>query len=321
MTTNLFSSYRQGENRVTATFMAVLQRLSLPNIDRILGALLGETDFSLVTFINQPRGKDSTPDAKIKTGDSIVIETKTKPNEVDTNQVKRHLESVRDGEILLLLTPDDDKPKDLPDVVVWSNFSTLSEAVGEILDDEDAPPSEREAFLLREFNSMLWAEGLISSAKSRVVVVAAKIAWQEYEEHSVYACLSSRSFRPSEHIAFYVNGKIETVIPRIKSVIQEIVMTQEEQIESLKDDYQRKLAKELLSKIKHHPKFSEWEAYHRVMFLTGPDDGDTVKLKGPIINDKKDKNEKPTPFTMGQPRYVTLESLQKASKTSELEHC
>ena len=50
MTTNLFSTYRQGENRVTSTFMAVLQRLSLPNIDRILQALLGRDDFSLATF-------------------------------------------------------------------------------------------------------------------------------------------------------------------------------------------------------------------------------------------------------------------------------
>ena len=45
MTTNLFSTFRQGENRVTSTFMAVLQRLSLPNIDRILQALLDDSTF------------------------------------------------------------------------------------------------------------------------------------------------------------------------------------------------------------------------------------------------------------------------------------
>jgi hypothetical protein len=32
MTTSLFSTYRQGENRVTSTFLAVLERLSLPHI-------------------------------------------------------------------------------------------------------------------------------------------------------------------------------------------------------------------------------------------------------------------------------------------------
>ncbi len=61
MTMSLFSTYRQGENRVTATFLAVLERLSLPNIDRILGALLEDNAFNLVTFENQPKGKKSRP--------------------------------------------------------------------------------------------------------------------------------------------------------------------------------------------------------------------------------------------------------------------
>ena len=71
MTTPLFSTYRQGENRITATFLTVLQRLSLPNIDHILRRLLGkdEDSFSLVSFENQVHGKESVPDAKIGTGE------------------------------------------------------------------------------------------------------------------------------------------------------------------------------------------------------------------------------------------------------------
>ena len=57
----------------------------------------------------------------------------------------------------------------------------------------------------------------------------------------------------------------------------------------------------------------------KVMFLSGPSDDETIKLEKPIVNDKKDKNGKPTPFTFGQPRYVTLKSLEEASRTSELE--
>ena len=66
MTTPLFSTYRQGENRVTATFLAVLQRLSLPNIDRILQRLLWEDEesYNLVSFENQIRTKGSVPDAR-----------------------------------------------------------------------------------------------------------------------------------------------------------------------------------------------------------------------------------------------------------------
>ena len=104
MTTPLFSTYRQGENRVTATLVAVLLRLSLSNIDRILQALLEDTAFSLVTFDNQPRGKESTPDARIGTGAAVWFETKTVRNAVSTQQVKSHLNSLRPSENLLLLT-------------------------------------------------------------------------------------------------------------------------------------------------------------------------------------------------------------------------
>ncbi len=149
MTTNLFSTYRQGENRVTATFLAVLQRLSLPNIDRVLGALFGETSFSLVSFDNQPRMKTetpdtkTTPDAKIGTRRAIWIETKTSRGMVNLGQIRRQLERVDKGENLLLLTPDDDKPKDLPDRVAWSNFRTLAgQPSKDILEDEEEPPSE-----------------------------------------------------------------------------------------------------------------------------------------------------------------------------------
>ena len=55
--------------------------------------------------------------------------------------------------------------------------------------------------------------------------------------------------------------------------------------------------------------------------ILGPSDDETIKLEKPIVNDKKDKNGKPTPFTFGQPRYVTLKSLEEASRTSELELC
>ena len=56
-----------------------------------------------------------------------------------------------------------------------------------------------------------------------------------------------------------------------------------------------------------------------VMFLSSADDGDTISLLEPIINDKKDRNGKPWPFVYGKVRYVTLESLQKARYTTDLE--
>jgi hypothetical protein len=40
----LFSTYRQGENRVTASLLAVLSRLGTDLTERVLGALLDEPD-------------------------------------------------------------------------------------------------------------------------------------------------------------------------------------------------------------------------------------------------------------------------------------
>ena len=216
MTTPLFSTYRQGENRVTATLLAVLQRLSLPNMDRILQTLLGDTAFSLVTFDNQPKGRGSIPDARIGTGPALWIETKTKRDTVNSRQLKNHLNSLGRGENLLLLTPDDQAPSGLHDhdAVAWSNFSTLASAIENILDDESDPPSEREAFLLREFILMLRQDGLLDSTAPRVMVLAARWAWPEYQRLGVYKCVPNKpmqQIKDSDHLAFYVNGQIQPI--------------------------------------------------------------------------------------------------------------
>ena len=204
MTTSLFSTYRQGENRVTSTFIAVLQRLSLPNMDRILQALLEDGDFNLVTFTNQVKVKklDTIPDAKIGMGHAIYIETKTKPNDVGKSQIKGHLEHVKDDERLLVLSPDESKPSlfsEMPFVndkrLVWSNFTTLAGVIEDILSDEGEPPTEREAFLLREILRMLQQDGLLFSSENQCLVIAAGHAWQYYEDLSAYLT-HPRNFRP-----------------------------------------------------------------------------------------------------------------------------
>lgn len=316
MTTNLFSTYRQGENRVTATFMAILQRLSLPNMHRILRALLGADSFSLVTFENQPKGKASTPDAKIRTGPTVWIETKTERGSLTLRQVKDHLKSVSAGEKLLLLTPDDSEPSWLDDLnrcaedkeVVWSNFIALFEIIGEILDDKDEPPSEREAFLLREFVSMLEQEGLTIAPQDRVIVVPAGHAWEMYKSLSVYRRSRDIRYRPSDHMAFYRDGKIQKLVPKIEMTVDKVQLTQDGishlELEEGQKARAKELLEELLPKIKADPKYNGFHGFTaKVLFLSAPNDGETVKLPQAIF---------------GAPVYVTLESLKKARKTSDL---
>jgi len=53
----LFSTYTQGENRVTSMFLAVLKHFNGRLAEDILGALTGESDFSPATFDNQVTGE------------------------------------------------------------------------------------------------------------------------------------------------------------------------------------------------------------------------------------------------------------------------
>ena len=119
MPTGLFSTYRQGENRVTSTLLAVLERLSLWNMDRLLrDGLLGDGDdaYRLITFKNQlkktSRGQESytVPDAEIFPGQQILIETKIAAGAAGQKQVEGHLAHLQSDGRLVLLTPDDGPP-------------------------------------------------------------------------------------------------------------------------------------------------------------------------------------------------------------------
>ena len=165
MTTPLFSTCRQGENRVTSTLLAVLQRLSLPNIDWILQALLDDEGFNLIAFENQPKLRDSIPDARIATGPSILVGTKTACNAVNNRLLNHHLSNALPGEKLLSLTPDGLPPPELNSQIIWSNFKTLVGVIDDILGDDTEPPSE-----------------------NRVMVLGARLAWPMYERLSVYRC-------------------------------------------------------------------------------------------------------------------------------------
>ncbi len=316
MTTSLFSVYSQRENRVTAAFLAVLERLSLPNMDRILQALLGNRDFRLVRFQNQPAGIKSRPDGIIKTSSSIWIETKTSENVVDHDQISRHLEGLQGKQKLLLLTPDDFRPACLHKDVSWSNFITLTKAIRKSLDDRDDPASEREAFLLRELIRLFDDQGLLVSTEKRVLVFPAPGAWPMYRSLSVYRRSTGRSFRKSAYIGFYTDGEIKPTVPRIKSEIKSIDLRNQEQIETL-DEKQREYVQELKKKIDSNALWHQFPHAFHLMFLSDPDDEETVKLTNSVKNDKKGRGGKGTAFTQSF-TYVNLDKLKVARTTGDL---
>ncbi|HJQ35812.1 MAG TPA: hypothetical protein VKB93_01605 [Thermoanaerobaculia bacterium] len=54
---SLFSTYSTGENRVTASILAVLRSLSLRHTERLLGAMLEAPELELLDFSN-PAGQE-----------------------------------------------------------------------------------------------------------------------------------------------------------------------------------------------------------------------------------------------------------------------
>jgi hypothetical protein len=322
MPVDVFSTYSMGENRVTASIMAVLRSLSLHRIERLLGALLEQLEFELVLFENQPgKGGAGVPDALIVSSCRILLEAKLKKNQVNLDQLKRHLKKLQETHAketfraLLVLTPDDHRPAAFDEIkdpmLVWSTYSALDQAIEELLDDRQEVVSEREAFLLRELQSLLLREKLLTS-ESDVVVVAARNAWPEYKEYHAYVCQPDRPFQAVQRIAFYTNQKICPLVPRILEVHNHVkfVPGLGGKLGELVD---KLLAEDIpLDTLRRMP-----GTPHKVFLLSPPGSTETIDLGREIVNDLKTKNGRSVAFTQGQ-RYVSIERLQQARTTTEV---
>ena len=312
---SIFSTYSTGENRVTASFLAVLRSLSLDRIQRLLGALLEQSEFELVRFENQPsKGGKGVPDAIIQSSIRILVETKIERNAVKLPQIERHLERLDEANemtaLLLIITPDDARPTVLESLddrrAAWASFAALDQAIDELLDDKYEVVSEREAFLLRELQNMLLEEGLIASATD-VVVVAARNAWPEYNEIHAYVCQPNRPFQQVSRVGFYSKGQVYPLVPKI--------LESHDAVEMKKGIYDGALGS-LVARLIDEQRRAEGELL-KVLILSAPAAMDTLKLPRPIPNDMKSKTGKGTAFTMGQ-RYVSSEALMTATTTSDL---
>jgi hypothetical protein len=166
--------------------------------------------------------------------------------------------------------------------------------------------SEREAFLLRELQAMLDNENLIGTAKD-TLVIAAKQAWPEYNEFNAYVCQPNRSFKQVEYLAFYHGNKIHELVPKILDSM--------ECLEMRKGLHAGKEG-DLVNYLLENNLRKEGET-NKILFLSPPDAPETVRLDKPIINDLVSAGGVRIAFTQNQ-RYVELNALKKANKTSDL---
>jgi hypothetical protein len=313
---SIFSTYATGENRVTASILAVLQSLALGRTERLLGALLQESEFELLHFENQPgKGGSGVPDAVISGSCRILVETKTARRAVKYEQLARHLKRLDGREStqrLLLLTPDDHKPDQVDAAsdprLAWANFATLDQAIDDVLADTRDVISEREAFLLRNLQIMLLEEDLLGRG-NQVVVVPARRAWDQYLRLSAYVCQSGRPFQHVEYVAFYSGGAIQPKVPRVVRVIDSVPFDPDADIPAD------------LSAIVHQMVESgerQRGVLQKVFLLSAPNAPDTITLLNPVENDLRTPNGRTVAFTQNQ-RYVSLERLRTSKLTSELD--
>jgi len=323
----LFSTYRGGENRVTSSMIAVFQRLELSLLQRLLGAVAQESALQLVAFVNQPSGIGaSVPDARMSAQFDYWFETKTVPNALSQKQLSEHYKNLAPDakhERLFIVTPDPEKPTVLDSLgderVIWFNFRAMSDAIDEILDDATTFVGEQTRFLLRELQQLFIEDGLLDVAD--VVVVAARFAWDEYNEHGVYICQPDRSFRPGlTHMGFYAHGAIQPKIAKILDQRQQPVTFDGDSMKKLQAGgaIDQRIANAI--KVSLDGGIHSAGQPYRVFVLSHPDDKETVTLSKPITNTTKAASGRNFAWTMGQ-RYTRLSALTKhgISTTTELE--
>lgn len=272
----------------------------------------------MVRFQNQPaeRSKDSrgVPDAVIEGSFRLLIETKRDRKKLDKDQLKRHLSRLKQGSVtdrvLLVITPHRDEPAEIGELkdklLIWKPFSELHQAIDELLDDAQEVVSDRETFLLRSLQAMLFQEKLLDSPLD-VAVVAAREAWPEYQRFHAYVCQPDRSFQEVKYLSFYADGQIQPLVARIRESKLRVEFTP-----GMHKGELGHLVEEMLAET---PRQEGLE--YQVMFLSPPEASETIDLGQPIENDIKSKSGKNWAFTLSQ-RYVSLEQLKIAKTTSQL---
>lgn len=328
----LFSTYRGGENRVTSSTLAVLERIDLSLVRELLQNASGMGDeLRGVQFENQVSGEGSVPDARISARFSWWFETKTVRHGYDAeghdrHQVRAHATRlVGDPDAtLFVLTPDTVQPAwfDVLDgvdesvrrQVVWFSFASLADAVNEVLVDPTRLISEQTRFLLSELVMLYEADGLLTTDDT--VIVAARSAWPEYLEHAAYVCQPGRTFRSGlTHFGFYAQSQIMPSIPRIERYDDTVEFTLEnvERMRAVGDDRLADVVEELLRAGRREA----GESYG-VMLLSPADDPSTATLAAPIKNDTTASTGRGWAWTMSQ-RYTQLARLTSGvTVTSQL---
>jgi hypothetical protein len=150
-------------------------------------------------------------------------------------------------------------------------------------------------------------------ATDDVLVVAARIAYEEYLHYNAYICQPGRSFRDVNRLGFYRHGKIEQYFPEIRAVEDHIRFTREnaKRLRETGSPVDREVA-DLIEVMLDHHRRSE-EDVEQVFLLTPPDGPRTLTLAHPIRHNTGGRG---SAWTMGQ-RYISEAALLRNPETTD----
>ncbi len=320
----LFSTYRTGENRVTASMLAVFERIDASVLERLLAGASEESSLTFVKFANQPTEVEGTvPDAEISASFHYIFEVKTEPNALRGEQLDGHLHrfegTTYKDERLIVITPDPEQPPIVSEraeqPITWFSFARLNQAIDELLDDRTELISEQARFLLRELQALFEHEGLLDWPDT--VIVAARVAYPEYVRHSAYVCQAGRSFRKGlERMGFYANGAIQREVPKIIEQRDQVIFSAETAAGySASDKETERAIGALITELLDDSPRLVGEAY-QVFLLSPQEDGRTLLLPSEIRNTTRDSRGKTWAWTLSQ-RYTSAAALMSGVETTD----
>lgn len=236
----------------------------------------------------QNEKKDSTvPDGLIELCPfRILIECKIFPDTVGEKQLKGHYKILQNCNdctptYLLYITPDNN----IPEILANPEFEGVKWVKWPHLLTFISKYAATHPYLqyLSEALIALWNDGTfnlrIDLPKEKLtVVLAGRVAEPEALATGIYHCHPGRYFWDAHYMAFYNNKHIRYLFKIIEGPYKD-------------------------------PSYAGDDCYRLEL---------VKKFERPIINDKTDKAGNPTPYTMGSPRYVSVDTILTVEKTSEL---
>jgi hypothetical protein len=150
-------------------------------------------------------------------------------------------------------------------------------------------------------------------ATDDVVVVAARIAYEEYIHYNAYVCQPGRTFRDVDRMGFYRHSSIERHFPAIRAIEDGVPFTREnaDRLRATGSPVDREVGDLIDTLLDHHKRYEG--DVHEVVLLTTPDDPQTVTLPRAIRHHPTGRG---SAWTMGQ-RYISEAALRRNPQTTD----